>query len=148
MGECKYARQVDGRGQYGHVKIRLYPGVPGSGFIFQNDVVGGAIPVEFIRPIELGCRYAAKLGTPECEGIVDVRVVLEDGSYHDVDSTEFAFVMAGELAFRDAVRQAGPVEDSSDGDGASFVPEPRSPRLTPRNSAIALPEPDDDDYAH
>ena len=143
-GECKYAKQTGGRGQYAHVKIQIYPGRPGSGFVFQCDVVGGAIPKEFVPAIEHGLRAAAKMGTVDGGRIQDVRVVLDDGSYHDIDSSESAFWIAASMAFQDAVNKAAPITDFPDDDHASFVSEPWRPTPAPRPSAIALPEPDDD----
>src|SRR5262249_8947770 len=129
-GECKYVRQTAGRGYYGHVRIYIYPRSPGSGFLFQNEITGGAIPVEFIHPIEEGLRYAAKLGRPEGNEIADVRVVLDDGSYHDVDSDAIAFRTAAQIAFHKAVQMAGAISDA-EGDGESYVTELRRPPPTP-----------------
>jgi len=84
-GEMKYARQTGGRGQYGHVKIHLFPGEPGTGYIFENEVVGGAIPKEFIKPIDEGIKEALTRGVLAGYPIDDVRIELYDGSYHDVD---------------------------------------------------------------
>jgi elongation factor G len=142
-GEKRYATQTGGRGQYGHVKIYIYPGVPGSGFVFENQIHSGQIPKEFIPAVEEGLRHAA-MGVPEGNTIEDVRVVLEDGSYHDVDSTAVAFRTAATMAFHDAVSKAGPVVDSSGDDDASFVTDPTRPSRPRPDSAIALPEPDDE----
>jgi elongation factor G len=108
-GEMKYAKQTGGRGQYGHVKIHLYPGEPGSGYIFDNETSGGSIPKEFIKPIEEGIREAMARGVLAGYSIDDVRIELYDGSYHDVDSSEMAFKIAGSMAFQDAARKARPV---------------------------------------
>jgi elongation factor G len=108
-GEMKYAKQTGGRGQYGHAKIHLYPGEPGSGYIFENEVVGGAIPKEFIKPIDEGIKEALTRGVLAGYPIDDVRIVLYDGSYHDVDSSEMAFKIAGSMAFQDAAKKAKPV---------------------------------------
>jgi translation elongation factor EF-G len=124
------------------VKIRVYPGAPGSGFAFDSLVAGSAIPNEFIPAVELGLREAASSGWPPGCPIEDVRIELYDGSYHDVDSSETAFKIAANLAFQDAVKNAGPVGDMFD-DDASPVMQPRHPTPAPRNSAISLPEPDD-----
>ncbi|HEX5108496.1 MAG TPA: elongation factor G [Vicinamibacterales bacterium] len=108
-GEMKYAKQTGGRGQYGHAKIHLYPGEPGTGFVFENEIVGGAIPKEFIKPIEEGIREALTRGVLAGYPIDDVRIELYDGSYHDVDSSEMAFKIAGSMAFQDAAKKAKPV---------------------------------------
>ena len=108
-GEMKYAKQTGGRGQYGHCKIHLYPGEPGSGYVFENEIVGGAIPKEFIKPIDEGIKEALTRGVLAGYPIDDVRVELYDGSYHDVDSSEMAFKIAGSMAFQDAAKKAKPV---------------------------------------
>ncbi|HET9191658.1 MAG TPA: elongation factor G [Vicinamibacterales bacterium] len=108
-GEMKYAKQTGGRGQYGHAKIHLFPGEPGTGFVFENEIVGGAIPKEFIKPIEEGIREALTRGVLAGYPIDDVRIELYDGSYHDVDSSEMAFKIAGSMAFQDAAKKAKPV---------------------------------------
>ena len=108
-GEMRYAGQTNGRGQYGHCKIHLYPGEPGSGYIFENKIVGGAISTEFIKPIDEGIQEALTRGVLAGYPIDDVRIALYDGSYHDVDSSEMAFKIAGAMAFQDAAKKAGPV---------------------------------------
>jgi elongation factor G len=108
-GEMKYAKQTGGRGQYGHCKIHLYPGEPGTGYIFENEIVGGTIPKEFIKPIDEGIKEALTRGVLAGYPIDDVRIVLYDGSYHDVDSSEMAFKIAGSMAFQDAAKKAKPV---------------------------------------
>jgi elongation factor G len=108
-GEMKYAKQTGGRGQYGHAKIHLYPGEPGTGYIFENEIVGGAIPKEFIKPIDEGIKEALTRGVLAGYPVDDVRIVLYDGSYHDVDSSEMAFKIAGSMAFQDAAKKAKPV---------------------------------------
>jgi elongation factor G len=108
-GEMKYAKQTGGRGQYGHVKIHLYPGQPGTGYVFENEIVGGAIPREFIKPIDEGIKEALTRGVLAGYPIDDVKVELYDGSYHDVDSSEMAFKIAGSMAFQDAAKKAKPV---------------------------------------
>ena len=105
----KYAKQSGGRGQYGHVKIRLYPRQPGEGFEFKNAIVGGAIPKEYIPKIEEGIKEAMNNGPIAGYQVVDVGVELYDGSYHEVDSSEMAFKIAASMAFREAVRKANPV---------------------------------------
>ena len=105
----KYAKQSGGRGQYGHVKIRLYPREPGEGFEFKNSIVGGAIPKEYIPKIEEGIREAMETGPVAGYQVVDVGVELYDGSYHEVDSSEMAFKIAASMAFREAARKANPV---------------------------------------
>src|SRR5688572_17052117 len=108
-GEMKYAKQTGGRGQYGHAKIHLYPGEPGTGYVFENEIVGGTIPKEFIKPIDEGIKEALTRGILAGYPIDDVRIVLYDGSYHDVDSSEMAFKIAGSMAFQDAAKKARPV---------------------------------------
>jgi len=108
-GEMKYAKQTGGRGQYGHAKIHVFPGEPGTGYVFENEVTQGAIPKEFIKPIDEGIKGALTRGVLAGYPIDDVRVVLYDGSYHDVDSSEMAFKMAGSMAFQDAAKKAKPV---------------------------------------
>ena len=105
----KYAKQSGGHGQYGHVKIRLYPMEPGAGFEFKNSIVGGAIPKEFIGPVEEGIRSAMEAGPIAGYQVVDVGVELYDGSYHEVDSSEMAFKVAASMAFREAAQKAKPV---------------------------------------
>src|SRR5579872_6670128 len=107
--EGKYIRQTGGRGQYGHAKIRLEPQVPGTGYEFVNDIVGGSVPKEFIKPIDQGIREAMEGGILAGYEMVDVKAILYDGSYHDVDSNEMAFKIAGSMAFKEAARKASPV---------------------------------------
>jgi elongation factor G len=108
-GEAKYTRQSGGRGQYGHVRIYVEPGDPGSGFVFENVILGGAIPAEFVEPIADGVREARGRGVLAGYPIEDVRVTLYDGSYHDVDSSPEAFKAAAAQAFVDAAKKAHPV---------------------------------------
>ena len=105
----KYAKQSGGHGQYGHVKIRVYPRKPGEGFEFVNAIVGGAIPKEFIGPIEAGIKEAMETGPIAGYQVVDVGVELYDGSYQEVDSSEMAFKLAASMAFREAAQKAAPV---------------------------------------
>jgi elongation factor G len=105
-GEGRYVRQTGGRGQYGHAKIHLYPAEPGSGYVFENEIVGGVIPKEFIKPIDQGIREALTRGILAGYPVDDVRIELYDGSFHDVDSSEMAFKIAGSLAFQDAAKKA------------------------------------------
>jgi len=107
--DYKHVKQTGGRGQYGHVKIRVYPREPGEGFEFKNSITGGAIPKEFISKIEEGIREAMQNGPIGGYQVVDVGVELQDGSFHEVDSSEIAFKIAASMAFREAVRQAEPV---------------------------------------
>lgn len=107
--DLKYARQSGGKGQYGHVKIHIEPNEPGAGFVFENTVVGGAIPKEYIPAVEAGIRSAMESGVLAGYNVVDVKVNLYDGSYHEVDSSEMAFKIAGSMAFKDAMRKADPV---------------------------------------
>ena len=105
----KYAKQTGGKGQYGHVKIRLYPREAGEGFEFKNAIVGGAIPKEYIPKIEEGIKEAMETGPVAGYQVVDAGVELYDGSYHEVDSSEMAFKIAASMAFREAARKADPV---------------------------------------
>ena len=105
----KYAKQSGGHGQYGHVKIRVFPREPGEGFEFKNSIVGGAIPKEYIGPIEDGIKSAMEIGPVAGYQVVDVGVELYDGSYHEVDSSEMAFKVAASMAFREAAKKAKPV---------------------------------------
>ena len=105
----KYAKQTGGKGQYGHVKIRLYPREAGEGFEFKNAIVGGAIPKEYIPKIEEGIKEAMETGPVAGYQVVDAGVELYDGSYHEVDSSEMAFKIAASMAFREAARKAEPV---------------------------------------
>lgn len=107
--ECKYARQSGGKGQYGHVKIILEPNEPGAGYEFVNSVVGGAIPKEYIEPVNQGIQGAMQNGVLAGYPVVDCKVTLYDGSYHEVDSSEMAFKIAGSMAFKDAMKKADPV---------------------------------------
>jgi elongation factor G len=108
-GEGRYVRQTGGRGQYGHAKIHLFPGEPGSGYLFENEIVGGVIPREFIKPIDEGIKEALTRGVLAGYPVDDVKIQLYDGSYHDVDSSEMAFKIAGSMAFQDAAKKAKPV---------------------------------------
>ena len=107
--EGKYIRQTGGSGQYGHVKLRVDPNEKGKGFEFVNEIVGGSIPREFFRPIEQGVRQALEGGVLAGYEMVDVKVSLYDGSYHDVDSNEMAFKIAASMGFKEAARKASPV---------------------------------------
>jgi len=107
--EGKFVRQTGGRGQYGHVVINIFPQEPGQGFIFEDKIVGGSIPREYIGPTEQGIKEAMESGILAGYPMVDVRVELIDGSYHDVDSSEMAFKIAGSMAFKEAVRRARPI---------------------------------------
>jgi len=107
--EGKYIRQTGGRGQYGHAKVRIEPQEPGKGYEFVNDIVGGSVPKEFIKPIDQGIREAMEGGVLAGYEMVDVKATLYDGSYHDVDSNEMAFKIAGSMAFKEAARKASPV---------------------------------------
>ena len=105
----KYARQSGGRGQYGHVKIKLEPNEPGKGYEFVNAIVGGVIPKEYIPAVDAGIQGAMQSGVLAGYNVVDVKVTLYDGSYHEVDSSEMAFKIAGSMAFKEAMRKADPV---------------------------------------
>ena len=107
-GEGRFVRQTGGRGQYGHVKIRLRPTVEAD-FVFHNEIVGGAIPKEFVKPIEQGIREAMENGPLAGYPLSGIEVELYDGSFHAVDSSEIAFKIAGSMAFQDASKKAKPV---------------------------------------
>jgi elongation factor G len=107
--EGKFIRQTGGRGQYGHVVIHMAPGEPGTGFVFEDNIVGGSIPKEYINPIEAGVKEALENGVLAGYPMVDVIVELVDGSFHDVDSSEMAFKIAGSMAVKEAARQAHPI---------------------------------------
>ena len=106
--DTKYARQSGGKGQYGHVKIRVEPNEPGKGYEFVNAVVGGAIPKEYIPAVDAGIQGAMSSGVLAGYSVVDVKVTLFDGSYHEVDSSEMAFKIAGSMAFKEACKKANP----------------------------------------
>jgi elongation factor G len=107
--EHRYVKQTGGRGQYGHVVISLEPAAPGSGIIFEDKIVGGVIPREFIPAVEKGIREAAESGVMAGYPVVDVKVTLFDGSFHEVDSSEMAFKMAASMAFKEGVQKGAPV---------------------------------------
>jgi elongation factor G len=106
--EGKFVRQSGGRGQYGHCWLELHPQEPGQGFVFENKVVGGAIPREYINPIEAGVKEAMENGIIAGYPMVDIKVVVYDGSYHDVDSSEMAFKIAGSMGFKAGAAKATP----------------------------------------
>ena len=106
--EGKYIRQTGGRGQYGHVRITVQPSGAGTGFIFENAIVGGAVPKEYIKPVEQGIKEAMESGVLAGYEVKDVKVTLYDGSYHEVDSSEIAFKIAGSMAFKQGCRKAKP----------------------------------------
>ena len=107
--EGKYIRQTGGSGNYGHCWLRIEPNEPGKGYEFVNDIKGGVVPKEYIKPIDQGVQGALELGILAGYPIVDVKVILIDGSYHEVDSNEMAFKFAGSIAFKEAARKASPV---------------------------------------
>jgi elongation factor G len=109
QAEGKYIRQTGGRGQYGHVKLRVDPNDKGKGFEFVNEIVGGSVPKEYIKPIEHGIKEALEGGVLAGYPLVDVKVTLYDGSYHEVDSDEMAFKIAASMGFKEAARKASPV---------------------------------------
>ncbi|HEY6271507.1 MAG TPA: elongation factor G [Terriglobales bacterium] len=109
QAEGKYIRQTGGRGQYGHVKLRIEPNEKGKGFEFVNDIVGGSVPKEYIKPVEHGIREALEGGVLAGYPLVDVKATLYDGSYHEVDSDEMAFKIAASMGFKEAARKASPV---------------------------------------
>lgn len=107
--EGKYVRQSGGKGQYGHCKIILEPTEPGTGYVFEDQTVGGCIPKEYIQPINMGIQAAAKTGVLAGYEVVDFKVTVVDGSYHEVDSSEMAYKVAGSMAFKDGCQKANPV---------------------------------------
>jgi len=107
--EGKYIRQTGGSGNYGHCKLRVEPNTPGAGYEFVNDIKGGVVPKEYIKPIDQGIQGAMELGILAGFHMVDIKVTLFDGSYHEVDSNEMAFKFAGSIAFKEAARKASPV---------------------------------------
>jgi elongation factor G len=109
QAEGKFIRQTGGRGQYGHVKIRVEPNEPGKGFEFINEIVGGVVPKEYIKPVHQGIEEALEGGVLAGYPVVDVKATLYDGSYHEVDSSEMAFKIAGSMAFKEAARRGTPV---------------------------------------
>ena len=108
-GEGKYARQTGGKGQYGHVIIEMEPAEAGTGFEFVNKIVGGSVPKEYIGPAESGMKETCESGVLAGYPLIDVKVTLVDGSFHDVDSSEMAFKIAGSMAFKDGVKKCNPV---------------------------------------
>lgn len=107
--EAKFVRQSGGKGQYGHVKLHLEPQKPGAGFEFVNAIVGGVIPREYIKPVEMGIREAMETGVIAGFPVVDIKATLYDGSFHEVDSSEMAFKIAGSMALKDGVRKGRPL---------------------------------------
>ena len=107
--EHKFVRQSGGRGQYGHVFLRIEPKAPGEGYEFVNEIVGGVVPKEYIPAVDKGVKDQMENGVVAGYPVVDVKVALYDGSYHDVDSSEMAFKIAGSMCFRDAAAKADPV---------------------------------------
>ena len=107
--ESRFVRQTGGRGQYGHVVINLYPQEPGAGYVFENKIVGGVIPKEYITPVDKGIQEALESGIIAGYPVVDIRVELVDGSYHEVDSSEAAFKIAGSMAVKDALKKSKPI---------------------------------------
>jgi elongation factor G len=107
--EGKFVRQSGGKGQYGHVWLELEPKEPGSGYEFVNKIVGGSVPREYIAPTQAGIEEAMKNGVLGGYQVLDLKVTLFDGSYHEVDSSEMAFKIAGSMAFKDGMRKADPV---------------------------------------
>jgi elongation factor G len=105
----RFVRQSGGKGQYGDVWIRLEPGEAGTGYVYESKIVGGVIPKEFIKPVGEGIREASQSGVLAGYPVLDFKATLFDGSYHDVDSSEMAFKIAGSMAFKEANRAAGPI---------------------------------------
>jgi elongation factor G len=107
--EGKYIKQTGGSGNYGHCKLRIEPNEPGAGYEFINAIKSGSVPKEYIKPIDQGVQGAIELGILAGYPLVDIKVTLYDGSYHEVDSNEMAFKFAGSIAFKEAARKASPV---------------------------------------
>jgi elongation factor G len=107
--EGRFVRQSGGRGQFGHVILRLEPQEPGSGFVFENAIIGGVIPKEFIAPVEAGIREATESGVLAGYPMTDIKAVLYDGSFHEVDSSEMAFKIAGSMGFKEGAQKGQPV---------------------------------------
>jgi elongation factor G len=107
--DFRYVKQTGGRGQFAHVVISLEPAAPGDGIVFENKVKGGVIPQEYIKPVEKGVREAAEGGVLAGYPVIDVKVTLVDGSFHEVDSSELAFKVAGSMAFKEGVQKGNPV---------------------------------------
>lgn len=107
--EGRFVRQSGGRGQYGHVWLEIEPNQPGAGFVFEDKIVGGVVPREYIAPVQKGVVEAMESGVLAGYPVVDVKVALVDGSYHEVDSSEMAFKIAGSMAFKDGAQKAGPI---------------------------------------
>ncbi|MFN3333343.1 MAG: elongation factor G, partial [Caldilinea sp.] len=105
----RFVRQSGGRGQYGHVWLEIEPNQPGAGFVFEDKIVGGVVPREYIAPVQKGVVEAMESGVLAGYPVVDVKVALVDGSYHEVDSSEMAFKIAGSMAFKDGAQKAGPI---------------------------------------
>ena len=135
--DTKYARQSGGKGQYGHVKIHVEPNESGKGYEFVNALVGGAIPKEYVPAIDAGIQGAMHSGVLAGYPVVDVKVTLYDGSYHEVDSSEMAFKIAGSMAFKEACQKAGPDAARADHEGLRHRPRRvhgrrhRRPQLPP-----------------
>ena len=123
QGEGRFIRQTGGRGQYGHCKIRVKPAEPGHDFVFENHISGGSIPKEFIKPIEQGIKEALETGVLAGYPTTGVLVELYDGSYHDVDSSEVAFKIAGSMAYQDAAKKARPIIKEPIMEVEAVVPE-------------------------
>ena len=123
QGEGRFIRQSGGRGQYGHCKIRIKPSEPGRDFVFDNQIYGGVIPKEFIKPVEQGIKEAMETGVLAGYPTTGVLVELYDGSYHDVDSSEMAFKIAGSMAYQDAAKKAKPIIKEPIMDVEAVVPE-------------------------
>jgi elongation factor G len=107
--EFRYVKQTGGRGQYGHVVLEMEPAEPGSGISFENKIIGGVIPREYINPIEKGVREAAEAGIIAGYPVTDIAIGLYDGSFHEVDSSEMAFKMAGSMAFKEGMARGKPL---------------------------------------
>jgi elongation factor G len=123
QGEGRFVRQSGGRGQYGHCKIRIKPSEPGHDFVFENQIYGGVIPKEFIKPVEQGIKEAMETGVLAGYPTTGVLVELYDGSYHEVDSSEMAFKIAGSMAYQDAAKKAKPIIKEPIMDVEAVVPE-------------------------
>jgi hypothetical protein len=140
-GEMKYAKQRGGRGQYGHVYLRVLLDGPEQSVVFRNTITNGSVPAQFVCSVEAGIMTSVKGGILAQYGHDSARIELIDGSYHDVDSSHFAFFMASAMALDNALRTLPPRRWGDDDDPGVCVPRP--PQLPRRLDAASVPEPDD-----
>lgn len=141
-GEGKYARQIGGRGQYGHVRLRVVLDGPEQSVVFRNEITNGSVPAQFVPSIEAGITTSVKGGILTLYGYDSARIELVDGSYHDVDSTPIAFFVASAIALDNALRKLPP-RPSSGNDDDPGVRVPRLPQRPAPHDAASVPEPND-----